>query len=502
MNIPYWLISSEGKRREALRENMDCDYLIIGGGLTGLTCLYFLSKEGLNPVLIDAGRIGYGSTGRNTGKVTCQHGYIYSRIAKKYGLEKAARYYEINNKAIGFIEKLSQDLNIDCQFKRLPAYLFTRDSYFVSKLQKEYELYQKLSIDCSYEKDIPVPVSVHGALKMNNQAQFHPKRFADALAEEAEKNGAQIFEETRVINFEPGERCRIELENGNKITAKNVVIATHYPCYDGKGFYFARMKADRSYIIAIEMDSFPDAHFINIEKPTISLRYIPEEKLLLISGENHKTGHQDSNHYQSLKELAYEIFNTNNVKYQWSAQDYISHDYIPYAGYINSDYKNIYVATGYRKWGLTNSVAAAMIITDLIKEQTSEYEELYSHLRVKDFLSFNFLKENADVAVQLISGKLRTGESKIPDEKGEGVVVNVNGKRCGYYRDEDDTVYLVDITCTHMGCELKWNSQEKSWDCPCHGSRFDYKGNILEGPAEYSLNSYSEPKNKINPQIK
>ncbi len=189
MNIPYWLISSEGKRREALRENMDCDYLIIGGGLTGLTCLYFLSKEGLNPVLIDAGRIGYGSTGRNTGKVTCQHGYIYSRIAKKYGLEKAARYYEINNKAIGFIEKLSQDLNIDCQFKRLPAYLFTRDSYFVSKLQKEYELYQKLSIDCSYEKDIPVPVSVHGALKMNNQAQFHPKRFADALAEEAEKMG-------------------------------------------------------------------------------------------------------------------------------------------------------------------------------------------------------------------------------------------------------------------------------------------------------------------------
>ena len=256
------------------------------------------------------------------------------------------------------------------------------------------------------------------------------------------------------------------------------------------------MKADRSYIVAIEMDSFPDAHFINIEKPTISLRYIPEEKLLDI-GENHKTGHQDSNHYQSLKELAYEIFNTNNVKYQWSAQDYISHDYIPYAGYINSDYKNIYVATGYRKWGLTNSVAAAMIITDLIKEQTSEYEELYSHLRVKDFLSFNFLKENADVAVQLISGKLRTGESKIPDEKGEGVVVNVNGKRCGYYRDEDDTVYLVDITCTHMGCELKWNSQEKSWDCPCHGSRFDYKGNILEGPAEYSLNSYSEPKIKL-----
>ena len=195
------------------------------------------------------------------------------------------------------------------------------------------------------------------------------------------------------------------------------------------------------------------------------------------------------------------MFNNDNVKYEWSAQDYISHDYLPYAGYINSDYRNIFIATGYRKWGLTNGIAAAMIIKDLILDGTSPYEELYGHLRVMDIVNFNFLKENADVAVQLISGKLKIGETEIPDETGTGIVVNVGGKRCGYYREEEGDFYLVDITCPHMGCELKWNSQERSWDCPCHGSRFDYKGNVLEGPAEYSLNSYNEPKNKINPQI-
>ncbi len=502
MNTPYWIVSSKGKRYETLNEDISTDYLIVGGGLTGITCLYLLTREGLNVTLIDAGQIGYGTSGRNTGKATCQHDYIYSRIEKNYGIEMAKLYYKINNDAIQFIEDMSKKLSIDCQFKRLPAYLFTRDENFEDKLKKEFELYQKLSIDCSFEKEVPVPLKVLGALKMNNQAQFHPKRFLDALAEEGVKQGGKIFEETRVIDFQPGKECRVETENGRKISAKNVIIASHYPCYDGKGFYFARMRPDRSYIIGIEMDNFPDAHLINIEKPTISLRHIPEEKTLLISGQSHKTGHKgDVNHYQSLKELAYEIFKTNTVKYQWSAQDYIPHDYVPYAGYINSDYKNIFVATGYRKWGLTNSIAAAMTITDLIKEQVSKYEELFSNSRVMDFVSLNFLKENADFAVNWVAGKLTLGESGIPEDKDVGIVVNVNGKRCGYYRDLDDNIYLVDITCPHVGCELKWNSQEKSWDCPCHGSRFDYKGNILEGPAEYSLNSYSEPKNKINPQI-
>lgn len=501
VNAPYWILSSEGKQYETLNEDYSTDFLVIGGGLTGVTCLFLLSREGYNATLIDANRIGYGSSGRNTGKATVQHGYIYSRIEKKYGFEKAKQYYEINNKAIQFIEDMTRQYNIDCQFKRLPAYLFTRDENFVEKLKEEFAIYQKLGLDCSYEKELPVPIDVLGAIKLNNQAQFHPKRFLDALANEAVNMNGRIFENTRVVDFHPGEECVVELENGKRIRAKNVIIASHYPCYDAKAFYFARMRADRSYIVGFETDSFPEAHFINIEKPTISLRYIPEEKVLLLSGEGHKVGHNDGDHYENLKSLAKEILGLQNAKYQWSAQDYITHDYIPYAGYTSVEYKNIFIATGYRKWGLTSSISSAMVIMDLIKKQESEYEDLFSNLRVKDIISLNFLKENADMAVQLVAGKLSIGESEIPQDRGVGIVVNIEGKRCGFYRDEDDNIYLVDITCTHMGCELKWNSQEKSWDCPCHGSRFDYKGKILEGPAEYSLNSYTELKNKINPQI-
>ncbi len=502
MNAPYWILSSEGKTYEPLKEDLATDYLIIGGGLAGITCLYMLTKAGLNVSLIDANRIGYGSSGRNTGKATAQHDDIYSKIEKNYGLDKAKQYYHINTNAIQFIEDRTKEDHIDCQFKRLPAYLFTQDTGYVEKMEKEFDLYQKLGIDCSFEKELPIPLDVLCALKMKNQAQFHPKRYLDALAEQCIQQGGKIFENTRVVDFQPGIKCTINLENEKKIEAKKVIITSHYPCYDGMGFYFARLKPDRSYIVGVELESFPDAHMINIENPTISLRYIPEEKVLMVAGEDHKVGHKDEDHYQKLKDFARDVFKTEAVKFQWSAQDYKTHDYVPYIGYLNSDYKNIYVATGFNKWGLTNSAAAAMVISNLILDDASDYEALFSNVRVKDIVSFNFVKENVDMAVQWLGGKLNMGEAELPEEKGVGVIVNVNGKRCGYYRDEEDNIYLVDTSCTHMSCELRWNSQEKTWDCPCHGSRFDYKGNILEGPAELRLNSYSEPKNKANPQIK
>jgi glycine/D-amino acid oxidase-like deaminating enzyme/nitrite reductase/ring-hydroxylating ferredoxin subunit len=431
-----------------------------------------------------------------------QHGIIYTKIEKNYGFEKAKQYYDINTKAIDFIEERSKEFGPDCQFKRLPAYMFTQDTYYQDTLEKEFELYQRLGIDCSYETAIPLPIKVVGALKMNGQAQFHPKRYLDAMAGKALEQNGKIYEHARVINFEPGEKCVIELESHKKISTKNVVITSHYPCYDGQGFYFARLKPERSYIVGVELSEFPDAHFINVEDPTRSLRYIPEEKVLMVAGENHKVGHKDDDYYQKLKDYAKEVFKAENVRYQWSAQDYKPHDYIPYAGYLSSDYKNIFVATGYRKWGLTNSTASAMLISQLITDGASDYEELYSHQRVKDIVSFNFVKENVDMAVQWVGGKLNTGNTELPEEKGVGVIVNINGKRCGFYRDDDGDIFIVDTTCPHMSCELKWNSQEKSWDCPCHGSRFSYKGEILEGPAEYRLNGYSEPKNKVNPQFK
>ena len=259
----------------------------------------------------------------------------------------------------------------------------------------------------------------------------------------------------------------------------------------------------RTYAVMAKYDkSFPKCHFINAEDPTRSLRYVHEADSLLIVGESHKVGHHREDHYLNLKKFGNEVFGIEEYQYQWSAQDYEPPRNIPYVGYLNKDTPNIFVATGFNKWGISGGTAAAMVISNMIQNGSSPYEELYSHTTLMDVASSTFVTENADVAVQLISGKLKSGDTEIPESAGIGRVINLGGKRCGYYKDEDGREYIVDVTCTHMGCELKWNQLEASWDCPCHGSRFDYKGNVLEGPACLPLNRHDQEKNKINPQIR
>ena len=503
MNKVYWIESSEGRGYKKLDRDIQVDYLIIGGGVAGITCLYLLVSAGHKAVLIDADRIGYGCSGRNTGKITAQHALVYNSIEKQFDLERARQYYEVNDKALELIETLIARYNIQCDFQRVPACVFTQDEDYAEKIRQEYETYQKIGLDCRLEKEIPIPLKIKNALILNNQAQFNPKKYLDALADEAVKQGGTIYEDTRIVDFQPGERCT--LKTGNKFTldAGHVVIASHFPCYDGMGFYFAKLKPMRTYAVMAKYDkSFPKCHFINAEDPTRSLRYVHEADSLLIVGESHKVGHHREDHYLNLKKFGNEVFGIEEYQYQWSAQDYEPPRNIPYVGYLNKDTPNIFVATGFNKWGISGGTAAAMVISNMIQNGSSPYEELYSHTTLMDVASSTFVTENADVAVQLISGKLKSGDTEIPESAGIGRVINLGGKRCGYYKDEDGREYIVDVTCTHMGCELKWNQLEASWDCPCHGSRFDYKGNVLEGPACLPLNRHDQEKNKINPQIR
>ena len=504
MNEPYWIQSARGKSYDSLKKDLETDLVIIGAGITGITCAYLLAKNGIKSVVLDAGKPGWGGTGRNTGKATVQHGPVYGILEKKYGLDKAALYYKSQAKALELIETLCARHEINCGFERLPAYLYTLKQDQVDTVEREYELCKKIGMEVSLHDTVPLPFKVEKAVCLNHQAQFHPKKYLDALCEQCLNMGVKIYANAQVIDFEPGPVCTLKIREDIQVKASTVVIASHFPCYDGMDFFFARLKPERSYIVAGRYEGeFPKAHFINIEDPTRSLRLIKEENLLLFSGESHKVGHQKEgeDYYRRLEDFGREHFGIKEFPYRWSAQDYHPADSLPFAGVLSDSFPNIFVATGYSKWGMTCGTSAALTVSGLILSEDSEARELYSTERMGDIFSVAFLKENADVAVQLIGGKLKMGSEGIPEERGVGRIIMVNGKRCGYYREERGEAFVVDITCTHMGCELTWNELELSWDCPCHGSRFDYKGNILEGPAQHPLRSYENEKNRINPQI-
>lgn len=505
-NESYWILSSQGKEYSKLNKDIKTECLIVGGGIAGVTSAYLLSKKGIKVTLVDANKIGEGCTGRNTGKITSQHNIIYSKIKKEYDLERAKSYYEANNEALNLMEKIINENKIDCNFERLPAFIFTESEDYIKDIEEEYNVCKEIGIDCEYHESLDLPLDIKCAMSFNNQAQFNPKKYIDALAELVIKQGGEIYENTVIEDVDRRKMNKITSRDGNVIYAANLIICSHHPFYDGMSFYFARLKAERSYLVALDYKKeFPKGMYINVESPSRSLRkYEGDGKsLLLVGGEKHRVGkgEEDVDYYEVLESFAKEKFQDVEVKYRWSAQDWVTTDKIPYIGYINKEFDNIYVSTGFSKWGMTNGTVAGMLITDLITEESDKFKDTFTPSRVKSFLSKQFLKQNVTVAVEYVGGMLRHGDKELEFENGEVRIVRIKGVDYGAYKDDKGKLFIVNIKCTHLGCELKWNSCEKSWDCPCHGSRFDYIGNVLEGPAVNPLKSYGEGPNKVEPKI-
>ncbi len=486
---PYWIASTDITNYPALEEDITADVAIIGGGMAGIVTAWLLVEKGLRVVIIDADRIISGTSGHTTAKITSQHALIYDNIKTKLGEEMAKQYVEANETAIKIISDLVEKNNIDCDFQRTDAYVYTQEDKYVEKILREIEAASSLGIEAEYRDKIDLPIEIKVAECFRNQAQFHPRKFLLALADKFVERGGQIFENTRAVDVQEGSKAVVLTENGKKVTAENVILASHYPFYDKPGLYFTRLYPERSYILCIKIkDSYPGGMYISAEDPGRSLRSVPsgEGELILVGGEHHKTGHGDNmaKHYENLLQFADRVFEVEDVLYRWSAQDYTTADEIPYAGRLTSKTPNIYVATGFRKWGMTNSVAAARVISDLITTGNSSWHDVYNPSRFTPAASAkNFIVENADVAKQLITGKLAPVPEDIELEPGEGKIVEIRSEKAGAFRDENGQLHLVDTTCTHLGCELVWNSAERTWDCPCHGSRFSYEGDIVEGPA-------------------
>lgn len=496
---PYWL-DIELPSFKKLAEDITVDVAVVGGGIVGITAAYLLSKEGLKVAVLEAGTILSGTTGHTTAKLTAQHNLIYDELINHFGENQARLYYESHMQAIQFVENTVNEKGMNCDFGKEDAYVYATTEEYRNKLQTEWEAYQRLGIKGALKDSIPFNIPANGALMMANQAQYHPVKFLQALLDDAVKAGCSVYENTMAMDIEEDEFApKVATKSGNRVTCKQVIIASHFPFFDKPGLYFARMYASRSYAIGIKTDKdYPGGMYISADNPPRSIRYTPidGEKLIIVGGEEHKTGQgiNTIKHFEALEAFAEEVFGIKEYAYRWSAQDLVTLDKVPYIGRLTEERKNVLVATGFKKWGMTTGILAGQLLTDYVQNRENPYKDLYSPSRFQaDPDLKKVISTNADVAKHLIKGKVEI-VTKDPDDlqAGEGSVVMFEGNRAGGYKDENGKLYVVDTTCTHLGCECEWNQAEKTWDCPCHGSRFAITGEVVNGPAKKALDLLKE----------
>ena len=433
-----WDESCEFDKREELKGDIKTDILIIGAGITGILIGYFLKQSGREVVLIDKSEIARGNTRNTTAKITSQHDLIYNTLIEEFGEEKAKQYAYANELAIKKYEEIIKERKIDCDFEKVPAYIYSLNE--TDKIIKEVEAAKKLGIDAEFI----------------------------------------IYENTRAIKIEEN---LVSTDKGN-IIANHIVIATHYPIMNAPGYYFMKMHQERSYVIALENANSIEGMYIDYEKQGYSFRNY--KGLLLLGGISQRTGENESGgSYDKLRKFAKEIYPNSKEKYHWSAQDCITIDGIPYIGRYSDSTPNIYVATGFNKWGMTSAMVSAMIISDFILGKDNDFSEIFSPKRFDLSLSINNIANDlVETAKNFIAQKISIPSSEIDHIKnGHAGIVEYNGQKVGVYKDKKGKEFIVSTKCAHLGCELHWNADELTWDCPCHGSRFDYKGNLIDSPA-------------------
>ncbi|RLQ93062.1 FAD-dependent oxidoreductase [Falsibacillus albus] len=491
---PIWREGAALASFPPISENMEADVVVIGAGITGVTTAYLLAKDGRKVILAEADRVLNGTTGHTTAKITVGHDLIYNELIQHFGQEKAKQYFLANKAGMEFIEKAVNDLNIDCDFKKQTSYLYATADSSLRNLQKELEAYEKLGIKGDLVERLSIDVPVKSAISLPEQAKFHPVKYLAALLQAFIDMGGTVYEQSVAVDVQESKRMEVIFQNGCKISCDKVAACSHFPFFDGKGFYFARMYAERSYLIAVKpQKAFPGGMYLSVDDPKRSVRSASwrGEDWVLIGGESHKTGQgrDTSDHYAALADFGDRTFGIREYAARWSAQDLITLDKVPYIGPVTGNKSNVLVATGFRKWGMTNGTAAALLFKDVIAGKPHPYADVFNPSRFSADPSIkHFVMQNADVAAHLLKGKLEMVQQSAEDlKKDEGGVVFHNGKRTGGYRDQDGVIHLVDTTCTHLGCECEWNKGDRTWDCPCHGSRFSYEGEVVEGPAKKPL---------------
>ncbi len=525
-----WSRTAGIRKREPLMGDMEVQTAVIGAGMAGILTAYLLKAAGMSVAVLEANRIGSGQTRNTTAKITSQHGMIYSALAERYGEKKAGIYARANELAITEFEKIIRNERISCHFERLPAYLYSCGQRGGRLLEQEARTAAKLGLPASFLESAGLPMKTTGAVRFERQAQFHPLEFLGAVSEKL-----KVYEETKVLTVKGGV---IYTDRGN-VRAEQIIFASHYPFLNVPGFYFARQHQDRSYVVAYRDAAAPRGMYYSVDSGGLSLRNY--ENLLLLGGGGHRTGERGhSGSYELLRSQAAAYFPGAQEVAHWSAQDCMTHDELPFIGRYSAWKKNWYVATGFRKWGMTQSMAAAILLRDELCGVGNPARKLFSPQRYHPVASAGRLAKDLGESVagltrglfvcssghgcaanaaraagwqeklpEANAARAAGSQEKLPEANAaraaglQEKLPEANAARAAGLQEklpEANAARAAELPetaagrttkkpprCTHMGCGLVWNADEQSWDCPCHGSRFDRDGNLIDNPAQTDL---------------
>ena len=498
--ISYWIDSTKDEGNfKTLDTNISCDVCIIGAGMFGLSTAYYLSKKGLNVVVLDKSSIGSKASGYTTAKITSQHGLIYDYLIKFFSRDIAEKYLNANEQAIKNIKNIIDNENIECDYEVQSNFVYANKQEEIDKIKQEVQAVKSLGLDAQFVEHLAVPFENYGSIMFPNQAQFHPRKYMLGLCNSILQNSGQIYTNTTVHDIKKENGYYETYTSEHTVKAKNVVLASHYPFINFPGFYFTKMYQETSYVIGVDTktDLF-DGMYITAQAPTYSFRtaMFGDKNLLLIGGTNHKTGADNvtvNSTYEILEQKAKELYPNCEILYRWNTRDCITLDKVPYIGEFSSLMPNMYVGTGFNKWGMTSSNVAANIVADKILGIENRYEEAFTSTRLKPIKNIEEMKNMLkQTATSLVVEKLKIPDDTIKDiENDNGKIIEIEGNKIGLYKDISGNLYAIKPSCTHLGCSLVWNNVDKTWDCPCHGSRFDYTGKNIYDPAFKDLEMYN-----------
>ena len=492
--VSSWMATAEVPLRASLKEDIKADVCVVGAGIAGLTTAYLLAKEGKSVVVLDDGPIGGGMTGRTTAHLVNALDDRYFELERLHGEKGARLAAESHTAAIDIIEKIVNEEHIDCDFARLDGYLFVPPGDSLDVLEDELEAAKRAGLDLERVEQAPIDYDTGPALRFPNQGQFHPLKYLAGLARAIENSGGKVFSGTHATEMSGGDNAHVTTANGAIVTCDAIVVATNTPVNDLFAIH-TKQAAYQTYVIGVRVprgsvtqalywDTPNPYHYVRLQKIDAS------NDLLIVGGEDHKTGQEDDAEarFANLENWTRERFPSGEVKYRWSGEVMEPVDGLAFIGRNPLDSDNVYIATGDSGNGMTHGTIAGILLSDLIMGRENEWEDLYDPARKTLRALSEFAKENLNVAAQF-ADLVTPGEVESVDEiaAGSGAIIRRGLLKVAAYRDDAGTLYERSAVCRHLGCIVDWNSLEKNWDCPCHGSRYDARGKVIQGPANSDL---------------